>query len=689
MSRPASARAISKLVLWVMASLLGLLLLLVLVLAFMDWNALRGPISRAASRRLHRAVSIEGNLDVHVFSWTPSVDVQGLRIGNPSWVGKPYMAQFPRLHVAVELARLLTGRLVLADLELDHPTVTLLRDAHGQANWNFEESSTPQNESKPTRIPPLRRFELNGGNLDVEDEVRKLTFKGQVGAQEGGATRDSAPFSLRGEGTLNKEPFSLELSGDPLLQVRVDRAYHFQTHVQAGPSEVRVKGTIAKPFDLGDVSADITLRGQNLANLYYLTNLALPLTPPYELSVSIHRQESHFAIDRLDGRVGASDLHGSGSVDLAVRTSRPRLSAHLSSHALKLSDLGVALGARVDQPAETHGKQTPQEVHAPRTEPVSPLLLPTFEFQFDRLRSMDADVDFRADSVQTESVPIQNVSFHLVLNRGDLVVDPLEFVLPEGRLAGNVELDAQGGVPQARADLRLTDVHLDQFRSRKASPQDAPLDGTMQGRMRIEGTGNSVHAIASDANGSLSLVLPHGQMREAFAELAGIDIVRGLGLLLAKKDQTVPVRCGIIDFQLHDGTAQADHLLFDTENVLVVGDGHISLGDEAIDLNIKGEPKKLRFDRIRAPVNVRGTLRHPSISLSAPALAKQGAAAAVLGVVATPFAALLAFVDPGLAKNADCAGLTDEVAGRVAQPAPVPSSSQPDKSPSQEKQPHE
>ena len=71
-----------------------------------------------------------------------------------------------------------------------------------------------------------------------------------------------------------------------------------------------------------------------------------------------------------------------------------------------------------------------------------------------------------------------------------------------------------------------------------------------------------------------------------------------------------------------------------------------------------------------APVNIRGTLRHPSISLSTPALVKQGAAAAILGAVATPFAAVLAFVDPGLAKNADCATLTDEAAGKVAQPPP-------------------
>jgi hypothetical protein len=191
----------------------------------------------------------------------------------------------------------------------------------------------------------------------------------------------------------------------------------------------------------------------------------------------------------------------------------------------------------------------------------------------------------------------------------------------------------------------------------------------MQGRARLEGRGNSVHAIAADANGTISAVVPHGEMREAYAELLGIDMVRSLGLLLGKKDQSAAIRCGIVEFDLKDGDAQAQRLLFDTQNVLVTGDGHITLNDEKLDLNLKGEPKKFRFDRLRSPINIRGTLRHPSVGLSTPALVKQGAVAAGLAVIGTPIAAALAFIDPGLAKDADCAGLTDEAEDKVAQPS--------------------
>jgi AsmA family protein len=60
--------------------------------------------------------------------------------------------------------------------------------------------------------------------------------------------------------------------------------------------------------------------------------------------------------------------------------------------------------------------------------------------------------------------------------------------------------------------------------------------------------------------------------------------------------------------------------------------------------------------RLRAPITMRGQWQHPSFGVEAgPALA-QGGIAAALGVI-NPFAAILAFIDPGLAKDANCAPL--------------------------------
>jgi len=179
----------------------------------------------------------------------------------------------------------------------------------------------------------------------------------------------------------------------------------------------------------------------------------------------------------------------------------------------------------------------------------------------------------------------------------------------------------------------------------------------VEGRTKIEGSGNSVHEFMASADGSMTAVLPNGEMRSAFAELTGINVARGLGLLLAKDEDRTEIRCGVADFDMQGGTMRARRIVLDTHNMLVKGSGEIRLAPEELDLSIKGKPKKLRFLRVRSPIQIEGHLRAPAFGLKASSTFKQGAIATAVGVAVAPFAAIAAFVDPGLAKDANCSQL--------------------------------
>src|ERR1700722_16199106 len=73
---------------WTAIVIGSLLVVLLIALAVLDANAdaLRGPIARAASAHLGRAVHIDGRLQLHLLSWTPRMVVNQLRIANPDWV---------------------------------------------------------------------------------------------------------------------------------------------------------------------------------------------------------------------------------------------------------------------------------------------------------------------------------------------------------------------------------------------------------------------------------------------------------------------------------------------------------------------------------------------------------------------------------------------------------------------------
>jgi uncharacterized protein involved in outer membrane biogenesis len=221
-----------------------------------------------------------------------------------------------------------------------------------------------------------------------------------------------------------------------------------------------------------------------------------------------------------------------------------------------------------------------------------------------------------------------------------------------------VSIDAQGTTPQTTIDMKLSGVDLAQFKPK--SGKAAPLEGELLGRIQMHGVGSSVHKTAANADGDVTLVLPKGEMREAFAELLGIDLSRGLGLILTKNERNTEVRCGVASFKADKGDLRATTLLIDTTHVLVTGQGHIDLQTEALDLSLHGQPKQARMLRLRTPITLRGSLSQPKIGVDPGKFAAQAGGAAALGVLLTPLAALLAFVDGGLAKDANCAALISQ-----------------------------
>ena len=70
--------------------------------------------------------------------------------------------------------------------------------------------------------------------------------------------------------------------------------------------------------------------GDDLADVFYLTGLALPNTPKYRLAATVHVVGTQFKVDDLKGRLGSSDIAGQGEVETAG--ARPKLTAKLSSN---------------------------------------------------------------------------------------------------------------------------------------------------------------------------------------------------------------------------------------------------------------------------------------------------------------------------------------------------------------------
>ncbi|HSS14751.1 MAG TPA: AsmA family protein [Rhizomicrobium sp.] len=628
---------------WSGITLIAVLIAAIVTLYFLDWNQMRGPIGRYLSHRTGREVRLDGNLSVKLFSWQPGLDARDVTIGNPSWLAgraqMPYAATVKEFRIELRLLPLLSGRLVLPLVRIDQPDIYLLREESGRTNWD----RGGKNPNEAFRLPPIRRFLVRDGHVRIDDDVRKLHFTGTVSSEENQGGKGAA-FTLKGDGSLNQNKFLADVSGGPLLNVDESKPYKFAADVRAGETHAVIDGAITQPFHLDRFTAGINVSGPTLSELYSMTGLVLPNTPPYRMTLNVVRESStKYRLNDIKAIMGGTDLQGDLAVDAAQDI--PLLTGQVTSRVLNFADLGAVVGG---------GKHAPAE---------SRYMLPETVLHTERLRQSNAEVDYRADSIKSRDFPLTGLNTHISVQDGVLNLKPLAFGFTQGKLSGSLKVDGRKAVPTSSVDARITDLRAENF----IKSSDKPIQGVLEARMVLSGAGSSVHAAAANANGTFTAVVPTGGMRHSLAEWTGVDVLSALSLNLANDNSNTNLRCAVASFQAKDGVLTAQQFLIDTDPVRVEGSGTINMRDESLDLELQGKPKNFQLVRLRAPITVKGSLAHPALGLKAEPLVGQGGIAAALAFI-NPLASILAFIDPGLAKDANCGPL---LTAAKAQGAPV------------------
>ena len=616
------------------------LALIVVALMLFQWNWLRGPIGDWASARYDREIELNGDLDVQLFSWTPSAHIRDLRIGGPDWALERDTLKIADAQASVRLGPLLSGRVEMPVVQITRPEVVLISTEDGRKSWVLDPDKPESDDG--LKLPPINQLIIRDGRLSLTNQERDIQLEATVSAREG--SDGDAGFHLEGRGTMNGTPLTLEVRGGPFINIRRDRPYGFTAELSGVGSTLKADGSITRPFDLGQFTATLSLQGRDLADLYLLTGITTPNTPPYRLSGTLTRNDALFTFNDFSGRVGSSDLSGDLRVDKVG--DRRRVEADLRSNLLDIDDLAAVLGAR---PQVTGSGDTVATSGAPGK------LLPDAPLNVERLRVMDGTLRYRAARVKRNDLDIRQVDLGAELEAGILQLDPVSFDFNRGSLNGTARINANRDVPYTNADFRLRGYPLESIiPARNGAPT---VTGSALGRAQLEGSGASVHDFAANSRGTISLVVPQGQMRAAFAELLGINVTAGLGKLLSGDTGTSEIRCAVADFTVRSGVATARTFVIDTTPVLAQGSGTIDLGAETMNLRIDGETKEARLIRLWAPITIEGPLTAPRIGVDGGAVAGQVGLGAAIAALVSPLAALLPFVDPGLAEDANCGAL--------------------------------
>jgi uncharacterized protein involved in outer membrane biogenesis len=595
-----------------------------------DSGHLRGPLLRFATARAGRPIKVEGVIQAHILSFHPQLVAEHVTIGNPPWTPAGTAAEIGKITLAIEMPWF--GRsFAIEKLALEGAALHPVRDSAGHANWQWTAKGGSQ-------LPIIHGLSMPGARMDLDDGLRHLRFQGTVSAHEAKGTRAAPLLQIEGQGLLNGRAATFAINGDPLATASHAKPYRFTFAERSSGSRLSGSGFLPQPFNFMVIDTTFEAAGADLKDLYFLTGITLLNTGAYRLSGQLVRRGTHSTISGLVITSGQSDVRGTVSIETS--SGRRVIDADLNSQLLRMADIGARAAGRESQAAMS-----------------VPRLLSDASFKPATARRSDGVVNFHARRIEVGRVPLRSVAARMTMDHGTLVATPVSGDIYEGKFDAHVKIDATTDDPKADLDLKITNLQLGEWVRKNTDPPAA--EGLLRARVVIAGRGTSLHQIAASANGTVTAVLPQGTLRDSLAELSGIDL-RGLGLALEKSARQTAVRCAVASFLAQDGTLAAQSLVVDTDSVLITGRGDIHLDSEAIDLELRGRPKGLRLFHLRSPLLVRGTLSHPTAGIEARDTVVQAAAAVALGVVLTPLASVLAFVDPGLTKDADCGALLAE-----------------------------
>jgi AsmA family protein len=593
---------------WAFAALAGLILVLTLLIAALDAGYWHAPLVRLIGARVGREIQV-GSVHMHLFSLHPQVIAERVSIGNPRWTPSGITAEVGKIVLVFSMPGS-DHRFGIDRLEMQSAVLYLKRDSTGHANWQRFDPDTQTGAA----LPLMRSLSIPQAHVLLEDGLKHLQFDGTVSAEDGAGAQGTQPLRLYGTGQLNGRAVALELTGEALATASRAHPYQFRYTERSGGSTLRAEGAVLRPFDLTAIEATFDAAGPDLKDLYYVVGSTFVHTMSYRLSGKLVRSGDTSTYQGVALNFGQSDVRG--SVSIQSSRGRFRIQAKLYSQLLRLADF------------------------AP--DPNAHLLLSNAMFDPATLRRNDGDIDFRAARLAARSLAMEGVAATVAMDRGVLTGSLLGELLG-GKLTSRVKIDATSDLPAVTWDLKADDLQLGQLpRKQPAAPA---ADGPLQARATVTGRGKSLHQVAASANGVITATLERGIMRASLAEILGTDL-RAAGLLFEKSRQEVAIRCAAASFEAHAGALSAKTLLIDTDSMLISGTGGVNLDTEDLDMELRGQPKELRILRLRAPLKIGGTLKHPSFSIQA------HNAAPLL-------------IDRGRARDVDCAALLANPASAI------------------------
>jgi uncharacterized protein involved in outer membrane biogenesis len=483
------------------------------------------------------------------------------------------------------------------------------------------------------------------------DEPMSLDLRATADSIKGGETASTAagvpPYGLAFKlaGTYNKAKITGGGKAGAVLSLTGDNtSFPIEAEATAGENKLGLRGIIRDPRSLSGFALQMQLAGASMADLYGLTGVLLPETPPYATKGTLLGKKDGdfwtFTYKDFTGKVGASDI--AGTLAYAQRKPRPLLTGALTSKQLRLADLGPTVGADTGEGTKAAGK-----VQAPAPGKA----LPVDQFNTAKWGALDAEVKFTGKQIlRTADIPLRDIETTIRMKDKVLTLTPLSFALAGGRITSNIRLDGREKVLDASARLAARGVKIRELFPKLQSMQ--ATFGEINGDGALVGKGNTVAAMLGTSQGEINAVVTEGTVSQFVLELAGLNVANAVYVKIFGDKQTM-LNCVAATTTVRNGRANIDRFVLDSEDAVVNATGYVDLATEKLDVDVRPKTKGARILSLRTPLYARGTFKDPKVGPHAGPLALKAGAAVALAAI-NPLAALLPLINVDKAPDTNC-----------------------------------
>lgn len=188
----------------IVGGFLVLLLTAALVIPpFINWTGYRADFEHEASRILGRPVHVAGGASARLLPF-PSVTFTDVRVGADAQ--NPAMT-VDRFSMGAELMPFLRGQILIFDMKVERPRVTISLDKDGRVDWAFR-PSTPLD---PTQIR-VEKLTVSDGAIMLRDDANGRTHQIEALNAILSATSLAGPWQMNGDVVFDGEAAALDVT---------------------------------------------------------------------------------------------------------------------------------------------------------------------------------------------------------------------------------------------------------------------------------------------------------------------------------------------------------------------------------------------------------------------------------------------------------------------------------------------